>query len=92
MQKILQNGVKTTELQQFANKGLTNAQPCAIINLTKGKEIKTMARLRLEKINGQWYLINKVSGKILAETTEETQKALRHIALTSGSQFTLEVV
>lgn len=51
-----------------------------------------MARLRLEKINGQWYLINKVSGNILARTTEETQKALRHIALTGGSQFTLEVV
>jgi hypothetical protein len=37
VQKILQSGAKTTELQQFANKGLTNAQPCAIINLTKGK-------------------------------------------------------
>lgn len=51
-----------------------------------------MARLRLEKVNGQWYLINKVSGKILAETTEETQRVLRHIALTDGSQFTLEVI
>jgi hypothetical protein len=53
---------------------------------------KTMAKLRLEKVNGQWYLINKTSGKILAETTEETQRALRHIALTGGSQFTLEVI
>lgn len=51
-----------------------------------------MAKLRLEKVDGQWYLINKTSGKILAKTTEETQKALRHIALTGGSQFTLEVV
>jgi hypothetical protein len=58
----------------------------------KDKGAIKMARLRLEKINGQWYLINKVSGKILARTTEETQKALRHIALTGGSQFTLEVV
>ena len=51
-----------------------------------------MARLRLEKVNGQWYLINKVSGKILAETTEETQRVLRYIALKGNSQFTLEVV
>lgn len=51
-----------------------------------------MARLRLEKINGQWYLINKVSGKILTRTTEETQKILRFITLKGGSQFTLEVV
>jgi hypothetical protein len=51
-----------------------------------------MARLRLEKINGQWYLINRDSGKILARTTEETQSTLRYIALKGGSQFTLEVV
>ena len=51
-----------------------------------------MAKLRLEKINGQWYLINKVSGKILANTTEETQSALRYIASKDRSQFTLEVV
>lgn len=51
-----------------------------------------MAKLRLEKVGGQWYLINKTSGKILASTTKETQKALRYIALTGGSQFTLEVV
>ena len=37
MQMILQNGAKTTELQQFANKGLTNAQPCVIINVDKRK-------------------------------------------------------
>lgn len=53
---------------------------------------KKMAKLRLEKVGGQWYLINKTSGKILASTTKETQKALRYIALTGGSQFTLEVV
>lgn len=51
-----------------------------------------MARLRLEKINGQWYLINKTSGIVLAKTTEETQKALRYIGTTNGSQFTLEIV
>ena len=51
-----------------------------------------MARLQLEKINGQWYLVNKVSGRILANTTEETQKILRFITLKGGSQFTLEVV
>ena len=69
---------------------------CDTLTLKKFKNIfkgdRTMARLRLEKVNGQWYLINKVSGKILAETTEETQKILRHIALTGGSQFTLEVI
>ena len=51
-----------------------------------------MARLRLEKINGQWYLINRVSGRVLAKTTEETQKVLRYIGTTNRSQFTLEVV
>ena len=51
-----------------------------------------MTRLRLEKYLGQWWLINKDSGNILARTTEETQSTLRYIALKGDSQFTLEVV
>ena len=51
-----------------------------------------MARLRLEKINGQWWLTNKDSGNILARTTEETQSTLRYIALKGSCQFTLEVI
>lgn len=51
-----------------------------------------MATLRVEKVNGQWWLTNKDSGNILARTTEETQQALRYIALKGGSQFKLEVV
>lgn len=49
-----------------------------------------MARLLLEKINGQWWLTNKASGKILAKTTEETKQALRYITSDNG-RFTLEV-
>lgn len=51
-----------------------------------------MARLRLEKINRQWYLINKASGKIIGTTTEETQMILRQMANTDSLEFTLEVV
>lgn len=51
-----------------------------------------MARLRLEKINGEWYLISKTTGKVLANSTEKTQQALHYIATTAGSEFTLEVV
>lgn len=58
----------------------------------KGKEIKTMARLRLVKYLGQWELHNVTSGKLLASTTEETQKVLRLLALQGGHQFTLEVL
>jgi hypothetical protein len=71
---------------------LTNAQPCAIINLTKGKEIKTMTRLRLEKYLGQWQLHNVTSGKLLATTTEETTRILRQMGDHNGARFTLEVV
>lgn len=51
-----------------------------------------MARLRLEKINRQWWLTNKDSGNILARTTEETQMILRQMTNTNGARFTLEVV
>lgn len=51
-----------------------------------------MARLRLEKVNGQWYLHNVTSGKLLTNTTKETQTLLRAIALKGGTEFTLEVV
>jgi hypothetical protein len=58
----------------------------------KGKETKTMARLRLEKYLGQWQLHNVASGRLLATTTEETQMVLRQMANTNGTEFTLEVV
>jgi hypothetical protein len=51
-----------------------------------------MARLRLVKYLGQWELHNVTSGKLLASTTEETQKVLRLLALRGGHQFTLEVL
>lgn len=51
-----------------------------------------MARLRLEKYLGQWQLHNVASGRLLATTTEETQKVLRQMANTNGVEFTLEVV
>ena len=51
-----------------------------------------MARLRLEKYLGQWQLHNVTSGKLLATTTEETQKVLRLLALQGGYQFTLQIV
>lgn len=92
MQKILQNGAKTTELQQFVNKGLTNPLNCGTIKTDKRKGNKTMARLRLEKYLGQWQLHNVASGRLLATTTEETQMVLRQMANTNGAEFTLEVV
>ena len=71
---------------------MTKIQQCGIMNLTKGKENKTMARLRLEKYLGQWQLHNVASGRLLATTTEETQMVLRQMANTNGAEFTLEVV
>jgi hypothetical protein len=62
------------------------------LSQTKGKEDRKMARLRLVKYLGQWELHNVTSGKLLASTTEETQKVLRLLALQGGHQFTLEVV
>lgn len=58
----------------------------------KRKGVKTMTKLRLEKVNGQWYLHNVTSGRLLTETTEETQTLLRTMALKSGTRFILEVV
>ena len=51
-----------------------------------------MTRLRLEKYLGQWQLHNVTSGKLLATTTEETQKVLRLLTLQGGHQFTLQIV
>lgn len=79
-------------LQENKNWGLTKPPRYRIINLTKGKETKTMARLRLERYLGQWQLHNVVSGRLLATTTEETQMVLRQMANTNGTEFTLEVV
>ena len=49
-----------------------------------------MARLQLQKINGQWWLVSKSSGKVLANNTEKTQMLLRYLGSNEG-EFMLEV-
>lgn len=50
-----------------------------------------MARLQLQKINGQWWLVSKSSGKVLARNTHQTQKMLKYLASNEGD-FILEVI
>ena len=72
--------------------GVDNSTPMCYNKSIKGKEIKAMTRLRLEKYLGQWQLHNVASGRLLTTTTEETQMVLRQMSDHNGARFTLEVV